>query len=443
MEFLNCVHFMYSLGLISEPKSENFHQVKHFFFWTEHQKLSNSNLLNTNGSQNGATKEEAHHHHHHNHYHQVGKLGSHYQIKDENTENAILCTALKLAYLHATDKITNEVYDFMFRSLSLNNSRLKSYFNDHHHNPYGGNMALNQNGQPKGTQDIDTSKILLKKYMVDYIDRQTVAKVKSSPLYSLVLQADVDFLAVYVYINYMDHTALKEAKETPVDYNPSENIEQRRLIKVINLKKWLAKGADGSSSDLTANVDTKYRQMQSGLSTQTKWSKFIIEQLKNTIVNTMALEKQDLMCVSLDIRLLEKICFPTFQLYLSDFFHTNILIIPSLMATKCLVSQLVDWKFDELNFEESFFKPLINFVKYVKHVNLNDLTFINMTLDQIEEFFAEKSLSDYFKGLDLINLIHILEFLYVNYSKIVSHLKKVTTATTADTGLGNPKYQTY
>lgn len=295
----------------------------------------------------------------------------------------------------------------MCKSLGVNNLRL----------------SFDPNITDSNLDPNEFQKCRLKKTLTHEIDRQTNERIKSSQIYSIILQGDAEFLSVFVYVKYIDKTHFNKLI-AKLDPNDNLNLEQTRLVKVINIRQFL------QPYDLE-NCDIKYRNLKSSTLNPSKWSKFLLEQLKGILITTLELEKTDLMCISIDSRLLEKICFPTFQLYLSDFFHNNILIVPSVFISKPLLGQLLECKYGEVSLEESFFKPLINFIKYLRGNNFNDLIY-SLSVEEIDEFFSKNNIYNCFCGLNLVKLKETLNFIYHNYSKIVSNLKLIDTLNDAN-----------
>jgi hypothetical protein len=378
-DFFSIGNFLRIIQLILLKYFEPLFIDFNFYYQASFKKYSSSNGLNS-GSKSNNEKSNS------------------YQVSHEL---ANLRTSIKITYLNSINKLDDFIYSFMCKSLCVKSLRLN----------------LDPNTSDANLDPNEFQRVQLKRKLLNEIDKQTKDRIKSSQIYSLILQADAEFLSVYVYVKYIDKTHYNKLV-AKLDPNENLNLEQTRLVKVINIRQFL------QASDLEA-CDVKYRNIKSSTLNASKWSKFLLEQLKSILITTLELEKTDLMCISIDNRLLEKICFPTFQLYLSDFFHNNILIIPSLFVSNPLISQLLECKFGEKSLEESYFKPLINFIKFLRRQNFNELVYSHYSIEEMDEFVTEKSIYNCFRGFSLVKLNEILHFVYVNYSKIVSHLKLI------------------
>ena len=120
------------------------------------------------------------------------------------------------------------------------------------------------------------------------------------------------------------------------------------------------------------------------------------------------------MCISIDSHILERLCFPTFQFYLSEFVHDCILIVPSSLVAKSMRCFLTDFESSCLVEYFQATNNLIDYFKSFKSVenvcNLND--FGNLT--DLSECLLDKNLP---------STILILQTIYFNYSFILEKLE--------------------
>jgi hypothetical protein len=346
-----------------------------------------------------------------------GKDSENNHASVDDMKLSLFRTALKLTYLNTCSRLSDADYEFVFQSMPV-------------YNTYNNGMASNSLGQTR-----PTSKSYLNKLIIDNVDVQTSNRVSSSPLYSLILQTDADFLTIQVYIQYLDHSNLAKAKQQTRQLNDenSTNLLQNAFIKLINLKPLIQSNESGQLVKEAGSDKSKFSRQLSGLSSETKWSKYLFEQLKNNVINLFRLNKQNLMCLSIETRILERLCFATFQLYLNDFLHTCILIIPNYIANKSVFDALTSWKYDSFSIE-SYFKSMISLAKYLTRINLADLSSTSASLHDIEAFF-DKNREDYFSLNHLSQLIEVIEFVYTNYARIVSHLEQAVARKDSDESL--------
>ena len=304
-------------------------------------------------------------------------------LNDNDIKLSLYRTALKLTYLNTCGKLNDNDYSFLFKN-TMPIYKTVNYPVISHDSNSNSFMSLNLNplrtiNQLNEDQLRLSSKETLNKILLDYVDNLNSFKVQNSPLYSLNLRCDQHMSVISVYIQYVDN--LNDKKDQVFK-------QEKRFIKLLNLKSMDGLGI-----------------MSARVSNETKWSRFIFEQLKNNVINQFKLNKQNLMCLSIDTRLLDKLCFPTFQLYLNDFLHNCILIVPSCLVYEPLCGLIENIEHRSIKLIRSYFESILS---------LNG---------KIESFHFGRDTSEFFDLKNLVKTIEVLEFLYGNYSMIVNKLK--------------------
>ena len=222
-------------------------------------------------------------------------------------------------------------------------------------------------------------KTTLAKHTLEFVGSQLTQQVSSSPLYSFCIETNADLSLMYVYIKFINH-------------GNSPNWPVKRLIKVLEVKEGI---------------------------NEIKLSKYLFEQLKLNVIQQHGLNKQNLMCLCLDSRLLDKLCFSTLQLYLSDLFNSFMLILPLMNVETTLCTELNGWSFCESFTFKAFFDT------YAKLYDaFRSSSFLASSINV--NFMPDMKQSGGFK-FELISVTHYLtiaEWVYTNYAQVTAELAK-------------------
>ena len=276
----------------------------------------------------------------------------------KDVKKSVYTSLLKLTYLNACDQINDQVYDFMFESLLPNKSLAR----------------------------ILTKSAMLK-LIADYSDAKLHKQVGYSPLYSLIIQCSPDLNTLYIYIKYLNHTALKN--------EVAKNLQEMHLIKVLDLSG----------------------PMKTFKNNEIKLAKFLFEQLKLNVIQSYRLNKQNLMCLSIDNNLLDTLCFSTLQLYLNDLFNTFILIVPNFEIGTTLARELNAWSFNQESFK-TFFSTCYDLSEFFKQKAMTE------GIALFQHYLSKIGSHDFVLDLSTMqDYLQLTETIYVNYSRFVTEME--------------------
>jgi hypothetical protein len=272
------------------------------------------------------------------------------KVEVNQMKRSLFTNLTKLTYLNACDGLSDEIYNFMLESTpGLNQQKVEQAFNNQ-----------------------DSLKTNLNKHILDYLNTFLTEQVNSSPLYSLSIETNNEQSLMYVYIKFLNHMNVP-------------NWPEKRLVRILELK---------------------------AAQNEIKQSKFLFESLKGNVIQTFNLNKQNLMCLCIDNRLLDTLCFSTLQLYLNDLFNNFIMILPLFNIERTLNMELNEWNFsDDFTFR----------------------TYFTVFQEISTSFKSKSSLKPPVTGLDfepfkfelrsLKQYLTITEWFYVNYAQIVTDLE--------------------
>ncbi len=175
-----------------------------------------------------------------------------------SNEDLVKQLYFKINFLNACGTISDIDYDFLTNSLP--NFTPKS--------------ALTTNSQQIAESErlnpIQKMKLTINKSIADLIDVQTSSQITSSPFFSLTLQLDPESLAVFVYIQFVDHTSISNSNESA----DIKNLQCRSLIRILNFKQF-----NQTSSSSSQSLSTQPNLIPA------KLSKYLIEQIRNNVIN--------------------------------------------------------------------------------------------------------------------------------------------------------------
>lgn len=144
-----------------------------------------------------------------------------------------------------------------------------------------------------------------------------------------------------------------------------------------------------------------------------KLSKYIFEQLKVNVITQFRLNKQNLMSISIDTNLLDRLCFSTLQMYLNDLLNKFIVILPCYRALSSVELKLNEWTFKTKNGCSYSLRDYFNI-----YSNLLEYFEATKNTEFLECF---KPLDCYAFSMDTLpEFIRITELIYTNYSRLVA-----------------------
>jgi hypothetical protein len=311
-----------------------------------------------------------------------------------SNEDLVKQLYFKINFLNACGTISDIDYDFLTNSLPK----------------FTPKSALTTNSQQIAESErlnpIQKMKLTINKSIADLIDVQTSSQITSSPFFSLTLQLDPESLAVFVYIQFVDHTSISNSNESA----DVKNLQCRSLIRILNFKQF-----NQTSSSSSQSLSTQPNLIPA------KLSKYLIEQIRNNVINQFHLSNKNLMCIALDTRILERLCFPTFQFYLNEFIHDCILVIPNYSVAKPIQTMLASY---EENCLTNFFKTTNTLIDYFRHVSSLMNSKPEENLFNLNETGNLADLNECFKDKYLPETNLVLQSVYLNYSLILERLDK-------------------
>jgi hypothetical protein len=245
-------------------------------------------------------------------------------------------------------------------------------------------------------------------------------KVTSSPYFSLILRANSNMTLISVYISYVDSREF--IKKTLVNSRPKPVVREH-LIRIINL---------GRLSDVNNPLTCK-KHMPS------VWSKLLFEQIYKNIIDANSFNRKNLICLSIDTRILDRLCYDSFQ-YLCNINTERVIIVPLFNLSTTFSKLIVNFNFEN---SSSPHQPrtirdyLILFDKLIKAIKLtSDKNWLNEFKvneqsaefsDLVKEFTSVSSISELgekcFSAQSLPNLQISLGSIYTNYPKLMNFLK--------------------
>lgn len=234
--------------------------------------------------------------------------------------------------------------------------------------------------------------------LINYIDSNLTNQVTSSPLFSLSIDVDHELTHLFVYIKFLNHEKISSSSLSSSSQHTMLNIQEKRLIKLIELKPSVR------NFDLPMN--------------DIKLSKYLFEQLKMSVILHYKLNKQNLMCLSVDNRLLNRICSTTLQLYLNDLFNGFILMVPSFSLHEPVAKELNAWSYNKMSLS-AFLNTYQDICSFFKHNSVNKelLTKIDVNSHVATSSFDFNSLNKYWE---------ITNIMCENYSSLIGELETST-----------------
>jgi len=224
------------------------------------------------------------------------------------------------------------------------------------------------------------------KSLVESCDTKTSQQVNSSQFFSLILQLDPDHLTIFVYVQFLDQKSIQQ--------DVFKNFQSKRLLKLLNF------------------------QSVTSRSSLLKSSQYLVEILKENVINQFKLKYKSLICISIDTRIIERICFGSFQAFVHGFFNSSILIIPNLMANKPIQTILADY--DDNTFYKYFqmTNKLLDYIRNLKDLKTKDF------VCHLQDCAHLADLSQCFTFKNLSSSFIIFQSIYFCYAHILESLVK-------------------